>query len=76
MLDKKWGKDITDDGMEEALLRFFHNGTKLRVQLLELFLDKLKELWVFMDSQQHFRFYSSSLLFLYDGIEEQSSYPR
>ncbi|KAB0396997.1 hypothetical protein E2I00_000579, partial [Balaenoptera physalus] len=56
-------------GFKEALFQFFHNGRYLRRELLGPVLRKLTELKSVLERQESYRFYSSSLLVIYDGKE-------
>jgi len=67
--DKPWGKKVKDSTMGEALSTFFHNGEKIRSDVVAQFITRLKQIKVWMDHQKDLRFYSSSLLFLYEGDE-------
>jgi len=69
---KPWGKAVTDATMVESLQKFFHNGTHLRRDLIAKFMEKLIPIQKFIESQSVYRYYSSSLLFLYDGDESGS----
>lgn len=64
--------------LKEHLKNFFWNGSDLRLDVLEYYEDKLKRLYRnWMKDQSTHRFYSSSLLFTYDGIQNlQQTYTR
>jgi len=66
---KDWGKKVTEDNFFDSLMNFFHNGKGVRVDLLPKYLEFLRNLLEFFESQRDLRFYSSSLLFLYDADE-------
>lgn len=57
------------DGFKQALHQFLHNGHRLRTDVIHLFVAKLQELYAVVEKQETFRFYSSSLLMMYDGAE-------
>jgi inositol-hexakisphosphate kinase len=67
----KRGKDFTKhirvNQYLNSLREYFHNGERLRTELVQYFLPMLEEAYQFMSTQNKFRFYSSSLLFVYDG---------
>ena len=67
--NKYYGRRLSADGVEEALIEFLHNGYGLRIDLIESMLDKLRKLYSMLAKQNKFRFYSSSLLIMYDGSE-------
>eukprot|EP01120_Amphizonella_sp_Union-15-10_P010269 TRINITY_DN408_c0_g2_i1.p1 TRINITY_DN408_c0_g2~~TRINITY_DN408_c0_g2_i1.p1 ORF type:complete len:456 (-),score=109.09 TRINITY_DN408_c0_g2_i1:31-1266(-) len=64
---KDWGKDIKDDTFVSSLKLFFDNGKEIRNDVIKAFLPKLDALLEFFNKNTHLRFYSSSILFLYDG---------
>jgi len=65
--DKDWGKKVTDSILKDSLATFFHNGTDARYHLIPKFVEKLKPIQEWIESQKKVRIYSSSLLFIYDG---------
>jgi len=73
---KPWGKKVTQETMVDSLKEYFDNGEKLRVDLLPFYLEKLLEIQKHFHEQRHLRFYSSSLLFLYDGDSEGPNAPK
>jgi len=68
--DKPWGKKVTPETMAESLKVFFDNGEEIRKDLIDGFLELLEKIQDWMKDQTDLRFYSSSLLFLYDGKKE------
>jgi len=69
-LDKSWGKSVTQDKMTKSLEVFFDNGEEIRKDLLAGFLEILSKIQTWFLEQKELRFYSSSLLFLYDGVKK------
>ena len=65
--NKYYGRRLSSDGVEESLYEFLHNGYRLRVDLVELIIERLRKLYTMVAKQNKFRFYSSSLLIMYDG---------
>jgi len=53
--------------MNESIGLFFNNGESIRKDVIKAFLPKLKQVEQWFKSQKHLRFYSSSLLFIYEG---------
>lgn len=53
--------------------QFLHDGTKLRYKLIASVIKKLQELCDVLKREDTFRFYTSSLLIMYDGQEEIDS---
>ncbi|XP_058844208.1 inositol hexakisphosphate kinase 2-like isoform X2 [Acipenser ruthenus] len=70
-MNKYHGRKLTVPGFKEALFQFFHNGRFLLRELLEPVLRKLSELKAVLEAQESYRFYSSSLLIIYDGKKVQ-----
>lgn len=68
-MNKYHGRKLSVQGFKEALFQFFHNGRHLRRELLGPVLKKLAELKTILERQESYRFYSSSLLVIYDGKE-------
>ncbi|OQR66521.1 inositol hexakisphosphate kinase 1-like [Tropilaelaps mercedesae] len=68
--DKYYGRRLDAQGFARSLCHFFHNGYTLRTDAIELILDKLVALRKAIEKQHSFRFYSSSLLIIYEGCED------
>uniref|UniRef100_A0A182J5G6 Kinase n=1 Tax=Anopheles atroparvus TaxID=41427 RepID=A0A182J5G6_ANOAO len=68
--DKYWGRELTEDGFKGALHNFFHNGYRLREKVIAKVLDKLEQLRRVIEKQSSYRFYSCSLLIVYEGYED------
>jgi len=66
---KSWGSVVSAERMKDSLALFFHDGRTVRKDVLELFVRKVTEVDTWFRSQSYLRFYSSSLLFLYDGVK-------
>lgn len=67
--DKYYGRKLSVEGFRQALYQFLHNGIRLRTELLEPMQRQLQALLSVIRSQSSYRFYSSSLLIIYDGQE-------
>ncbi|TNN44706.1 Inositol hexakisphosphate kinase 1 [Liparis tanakae] len=65
--NKYYGRGLSSDGFRQALQQYMHNGRVLRRDLLEPILHKLRSLKAVLESQASYRFYSSSLLIIYEG---------
>jgi len=71
---KPWGAMISGkEGMLNALRLYLNDGTGIRYDLIPLFLEHLQKLLKYFKTQHHFRFYSSSILLIYDGAGASSS---
>ncbi|OWK13154.1 IP6K3 [Cervus elaphus hippelaphus] len=67
--DKYYGRKLSVAGFRQALYQFLHDGTRFRTELLEPIQRQLQALLSVIRSQSSYRFYSSSLLIIYDGQE-------
>ncbi|CAO3635413.1 unnamed protein product [Mucor hiemalis] len=66
--DKYAGRRLTNQkSFQETLWFFLHDGTRLRIELLPSFIQKLYSLYHLIECLPGYRFYGSSLLILYDG---------
>ena len=65
--DKYYGRRLDDHGFRNSLYQFFHNGFQLRTDVIDLIAEKLVKLRKAIEKQNSFRFYSSSLLIIYEG---------
>ena len=59
------------NGFREELITFLHNGEQFRTELIEPLLYKLRKLYKVIEKQNSYRFYSSSLLLMYEGDTEK-----
>ncbi|XP_053724871.1 inositol hexakisphosphate kinase 2-like [Synchiropus splendidus] len=66
-MNKYLGRKLTLPGFKEALFQFFHSGHRLRHELLSPVLRRLRDMQDALESCESYRFYSSSLLIIYDG---------
>jgi inositol-hexakisphosphate kinase len=67
--NKYFGRSLTVEDFKLALRQFLHNGCELRADLIASIIHKLERLHRMVERQDSFRFYSSSLLIMYDGTE-------
>lgn len=65
--NKYYGRGLSIDGFRQALYQYLHNGKALRRDLFEPILNKLRSLKAVLERQASYRFYSSSLLIIYEG---------
>lgn len=70
--NKYYGRSLSIEGFRLALFQFMHNGSQLRKDLFEPMLSKLCTLKTVLERQASYRFYSSSLLIIYEGKEPES----
>ncbi|XP_029007274.1 inositol hexakisphosphate kinase 2-like isoform X2 [Betta splendens] len=66
-MNKYHGRKLTLSGFKEALYQFFHSGQHLRHELLSPVLRRLRDMQAALEACESYRFYSSSLLIIYDG---------
>uniref|UniRef100_A0A3Q2ZY16 Kinase n=1 Tax=Kryptolebias marmoratus TaxID=37003 RepID=A0A3Q2ZY16_KRYMA len=66
-MNKYLGRKLTLPAFKEALFQFFHSGRRLRHELLTPVLSRLREMQAVLEACESYRFYSSSLLVIYDG---------
>lgn len=65
--NKYYGRGLSSEGFRHALYQYLHNGKGLRQDLFEPILNKLHSLKAVLERQASYRFYSSSLLIIYEG---------
>lgn len=65
--DKYWGRALTETGLREALRDFFAGGAGLRTRVVRRVLRDLDALRRAIAKQTSYRFYSCSLLVVYEG---------
>lgn len=66
-MNKYHGRKLNLPGFKEALFQFFHSGRHLRHELLSPVLRRLRDMKSALEACESYRFYSSSLLIIYDG---------
>ncbi|ELU06458.1 hypothetical protein CAPTEDRAFT_164378 [Capitella teleta] len=69
-LDKYYGRGLDKEGVVECLRAFLHNGRRLCKELIRPILRSLQQLRQVIQQQNTFRFYSSSLLIMYEGVDD------
>lgn len=67
--DKYWGRELNEEGFKAALYRFFHNGFCLRTLVIQRVISRLENLRRAIETQSSYRFYSCSLLVVYEGYQ-------
>lgn len=65
--DKYYGRKVLPAEFPSALARFFFNGSKILMHHVPLILQKIYHLARIIWGLRGYRFYASSLLFIYDG---------
>ncbi|CAG7837856.1 unnamed protein product [Allacma fusca] len=69
--NKYYGRKLDVEGFREALCQFLHNGNRLRTDALVPLVEKLQELKAVLSNLDTFRFYTSSLLLIYEGLDPE-----
>ncbi|KJP88213.1 hypothetical protein AK88_02160 [Plasmodium fragile] len=65
--DKYWGRNLTKENIPWAIRNWFWNGVLLYDELIPLLLEKLHRFFNCIMELRHYRFWSSSLLWVFDG---------
>jgi inositol-hexakisphosphate kinase len=65
--DKYFGRKVLPNDFARTLAHFFHDGQKLLIHHIPTILEKLYRLAGIIFTLRGYRFYASSLLFIYDG---------
>lgn len=65
--DKMFGRQLSDDDLKLEIVNFLDNGQKLRQELVKPILSQLSSLKQVIEQLEGYRFYSCSLLIIYDG---------
>ncbi len=65
--DKYFGRKVLPSEFPDALARFFFDGSKILMHHVPLILQKIYHLARIIWGLRGYRFYASSLLFIYDG---------
>ncbi|KAL7646501.1 UNVERIFIED_CONTAM: hypothetical protein RMT77_001751 [Armadillidium vulgare] len=74
--NKYFGRQLSEDSFKQTLRQFLHNGRKFQVETTDDIILKLKELRSIISKLDSFRFFTSSLLILYDSVESPFKMPR
>ncbi|XP_045036287.1 uncharacterized protein LOC116932570 isoform X1 [Daphnia magna] len=72
--DKYFGRRLDADGLRKALVQFFASGGARRAGIIGAILERLRLLRKAIEQQDTFRFYSSSLLIVYEGCDENCEF--
>lgn len=65
--DKYYGRELNPEGFYNALHEFLQGETHLRKDIIPTLIEMLCQLKEMIEKQDSFRFFSSSLLVMYDG---------
>ena len=65
--DKYYGRSVAGQDFTGVLARFFHNGETLLLHHIPSIVHQLRQLARIVHGLKRYRFYASSLLFIYDG---------
>lgn len=67
---RAFGYSLDAKTLEEGFREFLFDGERVRIELIPSFLQRLLDLRKWMLRQDSFRFYGSSLLFIYEGEDQ------
>jgi Inositol polyphosphate kinase len=70
VLSREYGYTLKEDTFHQVFEHFLHDGISLNDIVARSFKDKLEELKKVFENQSKFRFYGSSLLFLYESGDD------
>ena len=73
---RAYGYSLTEATLGRAFAEYLHDGARVRVELIPPFLERLRAIRAWFAAQSEFRFYGSSLLFLYDAAPAPGAAPR
>lgn len=65
--NKYYGRRLDVGGVRDTLCQFLFDGYRHRSELVAPIVERLQKLLAMLSKQSTFRFYSSSLLIMYDG---------
>jgi len=69
---REYGYALNDKTMVNAFTEYLYNGKIIRHDIIPLLIKKLQNIEEYFIQQNEYRFYGSSLLFIYEGEIEQS----
>ena len=70
--DKYQGRQLDANGFHSALKDFLYDGTSYRTDILPQLIETLKQLREVIKSLSSYRYFSSSLMIIYDGHKASS----
>lgn len=73
--DKYYGRSLDREGFIKTLKEFVYDGSSYRTDIIPTILHNLHQLKDLISKQNGYRFYSSSLLLLYDGDRTSTRSP-
>jgi hypothetical protein len=68
-VEKVFGRSLYPGDVQEAVGAFFHNGRRLRRDVLGVVIAKLDKLLRWFNTQRQYSFYCSSILIVYEAAE-------
>jgi len=71
--NKYHGRSLTPKDVKQSFCEFLYNGDRLRNDIISDIIDRLLELRHIVEKKHSFRFYSSSVLVMYEGKPCQNS---
>eukprot|EP00762_Andalucia_godoyi_P007740 ANDGO_01794.mRNA.1 putative inositol polyphosphate kinase C970.08 len=71
--DKYVGRVVTEDNLRDSVEAFFNNGCEVRRDVAQVLHDRLAQVLDVMLLQKELKFFSSSLLVVYEGDKEAAA---
>jgi len=67
---KAFGRTLDEDGVQRGLFSFLNADSGVDEFIVQAFLERLESIRKWASGQSHFSFYRSSLLLVYDAVED------
>ncbi|XP_041124348.1 inositol polyphosphate multikinase-like isoform X2 [Polyodon spathula] len=71
--DQHYGRGLIKETIKDGLTKFFFNGNSIRKDAIAAGIQKVQKILQWFESQSQFHFYASSLLFVYEGLPQQTA---
>jgi hypothetical protein len=72
-VDKYFGRSLLPECVDYGLALFFYNGEVFHKHIIDLVIEKLRALLVYMKMQTQFHYFCSSILIVYDSFNQEQS---
>lgn len=72
---RAFGYALDERTLHHAFYEYLHDGKRVRTEVIPPLLDRLGAIRSWFETQSRYRFYGSSLLFVYEGHSEASTTP-
>ncbi|MGH0161547.1 UNVERIFIED_CONTAM: hypothetical protein FKN15_072300, partial [Acipenser sinensis] len=71
--DQHYGRGLIKETIKDGLTKFFFNGNNVRKDAITASIQKVQKILQWFESQSQLHFYASSLLFVYEGLPQQTA---